>query len=108
MSSIMVHPDGCTEWRIDGKLHRLDGPARMWPSGAKEWWVNGDMHRIDGPAYQGHIFVSSNNGRHEFDHHIWYVNGHNITDEVLEWMLDNSITWPFTPEQQAEFALRWA
>jgi hypothetical protein len=48
------------EWWVDGKLHRLDGPARdafippykgipVWDL---EWWVNGKKHRLDGPAIE--------------------------------------------------------
>lgn len=29
-------------WRNeDGKLHRVDGPAREWANGDREWWVQG-------------------------------------------------------------------
>ena len=34
----------------DGKLHRSDGPARIWADGSKEWYINGKLHRTDGPA----------------------------------------------------------
>ena len=29
------------EYRVDGKLHREDGPAIEHSDGSKEWWVNG-------------------------------------------------------------------
>lgn len=35
------------------KLHREDGPARIYTSGVKEWYYNGKLHRLDGPASQG-------------------------------------------------------
>ena len=41
-----------TEWRVDGKLHRLDGPAVEWSDGRKEWWVEGERHCLDGPAVE--------------------------------------------------------
>ena len=30
------------EWCLDGKTHRIDGPARMWGDGYKEWWIHGE------------------------------------------------------------------
>lgn len=46
-----VDADGVIMYRIDGVLHRDDGPAKAWPDfNEEEWWVNGELHRIDGPA----------------------------------------------------------
>ncbi len=44
-----------SEWMVNGKLHREDGPAIELHNGRKEWWLNGKRHRIGGPAI---IFVS--------------------------------------------------
>ena len=44
------YPDGTCKWYLNGELHRVDGPARVWPSGTKEWYLNGKLHRVDGPA----------------------------------------------------------
>ncbi len=33
-----VLPNGDREWRLNGKLHREDGPAVIDTSGAREWW----------------------------------------------------------------------
>jgi len=33
------------EYRLNGVLHRLDGPAIEWANGGKEWWVDGKLHR---------------------------------------------------------------
>lgn len=38
------------EWSMNGKLHRINGPAREWPNGDQEWYQNGLIHRSDGPA----------------------------------------------------------
>ena len=46
----IVYPDGRREWFANGRRHRLDGPAIERPNGSKEWWVNGKLHRLDGPA----------------------------------------------------------
>ena len=41
-----------TEWRQNGKRHRVDGPALEWANGDKEWYQNGQCHRVDGPALE--------------------------------------------------------
>lgn len=33
-----------------GVLHRLDGPCSIWPNGGYEWRINGELHRENGPA----------------------------------------------------------
>jgi hypothetical protein len=33
--------DGSKSWWLNGKLHRLDGPAIEWVDGSEAWWVNG-------------------------------------------------------------------
>ena len=32
------------------RLHRLNGPARIWHGRDKEWYRHGMLHRDDGPA----------------------------------------------------------
>ena len=59
-----VNKSGDKEWRLNGKLHRLDGPAIEWMDGHKAWYVNGLPHREDGPAFE-----FSNGSKH------WYLNG---------------------------------
>lgn len=58
-----VEPDRIT-WRLNGRLHRTDGPAVEWPDGAVSWYAHGELHRFDGPA------VAAPNG-----YLGWYVNG---------------------------------
>jgi len=41
---------GSKMWKLNGKLHREDGPAVVGPKGLKEWYLNGKRHREDGPA----------------------------------------------------------
>ena len=53
-----------TEWRLNGQLHREDGPAIECIDGTKSWWLNGELHREDGPA------VERASGTKE-----WYLNG---------------------------------
>lgn len=66
------YDNGNKEWRLDGKLHREDGPAFEWNSGSKEWWLNGRLHRENGPACQWHDGTYS-----------WYLNGERMTE--AEW-----------------------
>ena len=41
------------EWRLNGVLHRVDGPAIERPfKNTKEWYQNGELHRVDGPAME--------------------------------------------------------
>ena len=40
---VKVYDNGRIEWRLDGKLHREDGPAVIWPDGTKYWCKNGNF-----------------------------------------------------------------
>ena len=40
------------EYRLNGKLHREDGPAVERADGHKEWYVKGKLHRENGPAIE--------------------------------------------------------
>ena len=42
--------NGTQEWRLGGKLHREDGPAKILADGSQSWYRNGKLHRDDGPA----------------------------------------------------------
>ena len=92
-----IRPDGTQEWRVNGKLHRLDGPAIICPDGGQAWFVNGQRHRTDGPAC---IYADG--------YQAWFVNGENITAQVLIWMEQQSVTWPWDQATQAQFILTFA
>ena len=51
-------------WFLNGKLHRVDGPAIEHVNGYKYWFLNGELHRTDGPA------IEFPNGYKE-----WWFNG---------------------------------
>ena len=34
---------GDKEWWVNGKRHRLNGPAVEYANGVEEWWVNGEQ-----------------------------------------------------------------
>ena len=44
--------DDRTEWWLNGKLHREDGPAVEYVKSDKYWYLNGKYHREDGPAIE--------------------------------------------------------
>ena len=53
-----------TEWYLNGKRHRENGPAIEWANGSKYWWLNGELHHENGPA------VECADGTKE-----WWLNG---------------------------------
>jgi hypothetical protein len=48
-----IDADGHKLWKLNGKYHRVDGPAIELTDGEKSWWLDGKLHREDGPAYEG-------------------------------------------------------
>jgi hypothetical protein len=40
---VVVYKDGTTLWRLDGLIHREDGPAATGASGKKTWFLNGQQ-----------------------------------------------------------------
>lgn len=67
------------EYRLQGKLHRLDGPAVETNKGDKFYYLNGMLHRIDGAAVEaadGHREYYQHNLRHRDNGPaIEYING---------------------------------
>ncbi len=61
--------DGTKSWYLNGKLHREDGPAHVYSDGTKSWYLNGKLHRVDGPARE------FSDGRKE-----WWIDGINYTE----------------------------
>lgn len=55
---------GYTEWKVNGELHREDGPAIINKSGSMEWYKHGKIHRDEGPAA-----ISSNGDLY------WHIDG---------------------------------
>jgi hypothetical protein len=105
-TGIAEWPDGSKHWYLNGKLHRVDGPARVWPSGTKEWYLNGELHNANGPAVEGadgkkewHL----NGKRHRVDGPAWegangtkewHLNGklHRVDGPAVEWS-DGTKDW---------------
>lgn len=49
--TVKVYANG-TEWWLDDKLHRQDGPAIQYSNGTKKWFIEDKLHREDGPAIE--------------------------------------------------------
>ena len=64
-------------WKLNGKLHRTDGPAIEYAYGRKAWCINGERHRADGPA------IVNADGSKE-----WYINGIQYSYEDWKVMVD--------------------
>lgn len=62
------YSNGDKKWYFNGKLHRTDGPAIECSNGDKKWYFNGKKHRTDGPACEyGH------------GEKTWYIDGENLS-----------------------------
>jgi hypothetical protein len=67
---------GTKRWRLNGTLHRVDGPALEWSDGSKYWFLNGKSHREDGPSDEW-----SDGSKY------WFLNGkcHRVDGPACEW-----------------------
>lgn len=55
------HIDSITEYLLDRKYHRSNGPAIVWDGdGYGGWWLFGNRHRYYGPRA---------------DYESWYIHG---------------------------------
>ena len=61
---LTIDSNGTKYWRLNGEVHREDGPAVELPDGTKCWYLNGKRHRVDGPA------IEDSDGTK-----YWYING---------------------------------
>jgi hypothetical protein len=93
-------------WRLNGKLHREDGPAIEYMDGAKVWYLNGERHCIGGPAYESSFLNTwwKNGKLHREDGPaVEYIGG------TVEWWLNDEILskeeWfqQLNPEQQYNY-----
>jgi hypothetical protein len=71
----MTDNNGHKVWRLNGQIHRQDGPAiehahRRRDVACNEWYLHGERHREDGPA------IERSDGTK-----MWYLNGNKITHE---------------------------
>ena len=63
-NGLITYSDGSKAWYLNGKRHRVDGPAVKYPNGPELWWFNDFLHRENGPA------IERPDGTKE-----WYLNG---------------------------------
>ena len=64
------YTNGTKYWYMNGKCHRENGPALEYAHGSKSWWINGKLHRIDGPAVE---YANGNK--------LWWINGKNYSEQ---------------------------
>jgi hypothetical protein len=51
--NMQLNTSGSPEyWHLDGRLHRIDGPAIHTVDGENHWYKYGKRHRTDGPAVE--------------------------------------------------------
>lgn len=48
----LVDEYGTKWWYLNGKYHRVNGPAIEWANGSTEWYFNDRRHRVNGPAIE--------------------------------------------------------
>lgn len=82
------------EWRLNGKLHRLDGPAVVQSDGSEFWFHNGSLHRLDGPA------VVQSDGTTAWKRHGKF---HRLDGPAIEWA-NGSMTWIINGKYYSEDA----
>ena len=63
---------GHKEWRLNGELHREDGPAVEHANGGKAWYLKDGLHREDGPAVE-----------HASGAKAWYLNDQPADPETI-------------------------
>ena len=84
-----------TEWYLNGKLHREDGPAITHQSGEWGWYLNGKLHRDGGPAMQiegdeawyQHGKLHNTHGpaiTYADGSKAWFLNGVELTEEEFD------------------------
>ena len=95
------------EWYINGKYHRVDGPADIfyYELGIikqEYWYINGLYHRIDGPAYISYYESG------KIEEEIWYLNDKESNHK--EWLIANNLYKPYntwTDEERVLWRLSW-
>ena len=87
--------DTYVRWYLNGKIHRVNGPAVEFADGTREWWSNGKIHRVNGPAIE-----FADGTKH------WYINGeiHREDGPAVEIAVGNKYWWlNGLPKSEEEF-----
>ena len=83
---VSYHEDGknmkCEEWYLNGKYHRIGGPAITWyhEDGTMntEWWyLDGKLHRTDGP-----VVIEYHKCGNTIEKFIWCLGGNKIDSNM--------------------------
>src|SRR5271165_5431572 len=98
---VKVSDNGTREWfNLNGKRHRVDGPAIEYPSGAKFWYLNGELHRVEVNPETGLTMpaIEDANGSK-----YWYLNGerHRVDGPALEYVNGDKY-WYLNGKQYSE------
>ena len=90
-----VDGDGNLVHVADGQYHNEDGPAIEYEDGTADWFVNGVLHRLDGPA---RVWLSHGPSREWCIHGISY----DFDDYVIQarWTDEQIVEWKLTHEGQ--------
>ena len=87
------------EWQVDGKYHRVNGPAKIWAGhlNRQEWWLDGRRHRVGAPAVIDgeHYQYWLNGKRHREDgpacvkgeYRNWFLDGKLLTEEEFNTLM---------------------
>ena len=74
-------------WYFNNRLHREDGPAIIWPDNYIAWYMNGKPHRSDGPA-----IIESNILPGDFSI-MWFAHGKEYSEEdYIKYLLEHNLT----------------
>jgi hypothetical protein len=66
----LISSGGSKHWYQNGSLHRIAGPAVERSNGDTEWWLCGERHRLNGPAIE-----------HSDGYKEWWIKGRQYTEE---------------------------
>jgi len=78
---LTIAEDGTKTWKLNGLLHREDGPAIIWANGTKCWYIHGQLHRTEGPAI---IWPT--------EEKYWFINNRRLSqNKWLNIVLPNSV-----------------
>jgi hypothetical protein len=109
-----VDNTGAKIWRVDGDIHRTDGPAIVFADGSKNWCQHNKLHRTDGPAIENADGTKAwllDDDYHRTDGPAieytsgsmsWYLRGNSLSFD--EW-LDRNQT--LTDEEKVMFKLQY-
>lgn len=103
----VISSKNSTVYKLDGKLHRIDGPAIEWSNGDRFWFIKGRRHRTDGPAVEyangtkewykrGKLHRTNGPAKECADGtKMWYINGklHREDDPAIEWSNGQKEYW---------------